>query len=389
MKRKICVITGTRADYGLLYWLMREIQQDEALELQLVVTGMHLSPEFGETCKVIEQDGFPIADKIEILLSSDTAAGMAKAVGLGVIGFADSFRRLQPDVVVLLGDRFEALAAAQTAMMMRIPIAHIHGGERSEGVVDEAIRHSITKMAHYHFVAAEPYRRRVIQLGEHPDRVFNVGAPGLDHIRRMDLLNRSDLERELGWELGDRTFLVTYHPVTLLSEDPEQTAEEILGALDAFEDAHVIITMPNADAGGRSVARLFRAYADRRHDRVLAVTSLGQRRYLSAMKLADVVIGNSSSGLIEAPFLGTPTVNVGNRQAGRLRAASVIDCRGERKEIENAIRTALTADFQALAASATSPYGCGDASLKIKEYLKTVPLEGVVVKRFFDLESDR
>ncbi|MCL6598711.1 MAG: UDP-N-acetylglucosamine 2-epimerase (hydrolyzing) [Alicyclobacillus macrosporangiidus] len=388
MKRKICVVTGTRAEYGLLYWLMREIERDEDLVLQVVVTGMHLSPEFGETYKIIEQDGFPIADKIEILLSSDTAVGMAKSVGLAVMGFAESFKNLQPDIVVLLGDRFEMLAAAQTALLMRIPIAHIHGGELSEGAVDEAIRHSITKMAQYHFVAAEPYRRRVIQLGEHPDRVYNVGAPGLDAISRMDLMSKSELERDLGWSLGDTTFLVTYHPVTLQSEDPVVTVQELLAALDAFPEAHVLITMPNADAGGRSVARLLGAYASRCPERVLAVASLGQQRYLSALKLADVVIGNSSSGIIEAPFLGTPTVNIGDRQAGRLRARSVIDCPGERAIIVEAIRKALTPEFQALAANVETPYGKGDASSKIKELLKTVPLDGVVAKKFFDLPLD-
>jgi len=388
MNRKIGVVSGTRADYGLLYWLLREIQADRELELQLYVTGMHLSPEFGETYKVIEADGIPIADKVEVLLSSDTNVGMAKSVGLGTIGFADSFARLRPDLVVLLGDRVEMFAAAQAALIARIPMAHIHGGELTEGVIDDAIRHSITKMAHYHFVAAEPYRQRVIQLGEHPDRVYNVGAPGLDHISRLSLLDRINLEHELGFTFGKPTFLVTYHPVTLGAEDPAEAAEELLAALDAFPDAQVILTMPNADAGGRVLLHRFEEYGGDNPNRVHAATSLGQLRYLSSLRWADVVIGNSSSGIIEAPAVGTPTVNIGERQAGRLRTKSIIDCRADREAIVESIQQALTPSFQEQASRVVPPYGMGHASSQIKEHLKRVPIPGDVVKRFFDLPTD-
>lgn len=384
-KRKICVVTGTRAEYGLLYWLLKEIESDEELQLQLVVTGSHLSPEFGMTHERIEEDGFPIHEKIEMLLSSDTPVGVTKSLGLATIGFADAFDRLRPDIVVVLGDRYEILAAAQAAMVARIPIAHISGGETTEGVIDEAIRHSVTKMSHFHFVGAEEYRRRVIQLGESPDRVFNFGDIGLDNINRLDLMSRSDLEESLGFELGKTNFLVTYHPVSLSSENPQAAVKALFSALDQFPDAKVIITKPNADPGSRVILEMIDQYAAGQPERVYACTSLGQVRYLSAMKIADVVIGNSSSGIVEAPAMGKPTVNIGRRQSGRLKADSIIDSGETYEEIFDAIRKACSADFQLAAANTTSLYGVGNTSKLIKEFFKSVQLHDVLMKKFYDL----
>lgn len=384
-RRKVAVITGTRADYGLLYWLMRDIQHDVELGLQLIVTGMHLSPEFGLTYRTIEEDGFSIDAKIEMLLSGDTPTAITKSIGLGTIGFADAFARLQPDVIVILGDRFEMLSAAQAAMVARIPIAHIHGGESSEGAIDEAIRHAITKMAHLHFVAAAEYRRRVIQLGEQPERVFTVGAPGLDYLNRLQLLSRSELEQELGFSLGERCFLVTYHPVTLSDRPLTEALQELLSALDEYPDARLIITYPNADTFGRALINQIESYASERPDRVLVSPSLGQLRYLSALQYVDAVVGNSSSGLIEAPSFQTPTVNIGPRQQGRLRAASVIDCKERREDIKAAIDRALDPGFRATLTSVSNPYGDGHATRKIIEQLQNSELDELGMKIFYDL----
>ncbi len=385
VRRKICVVTGTRAEYGLLYWLLREISSDDALELQLVATGMHLAPEFGLTYKAIEQDGFKLAHKVEMLLSSDTEVGVAKAIGLGVIGFADAFAALQPDLVVVLGDRFEILAAAQAALVARIPIAHIAGGEATEGAIDEAIRHALTKMAQIHFVTAEPYRKRVIQLGENPARVFNFGHPGLENITRLKLLSLQELETELNFALGALYFLVTYHPVTLSAADPGDALHQLFVALDSFPAAKVLITKPNADSGGRSLIELIDNYAATRPNRVYASTSLGQLRYLSAMQQCSVVIGNSSSGITEAPALHKPTVNIGDRQKGRLQAASIIDCQENSAAITHAIQTALTEEFQTTVREVEPVYSSGNTASQIKHYLKTVDLGNIVFKSFYDL----
>jgi UDP-N-acetylglucosamine 2-epimerase (non-hydrolysing)/GDP/UDP-N,N'-diacetylbacillosamine 2-epimerase (hydrolysing) len=384
--RKIAIITGSRAEYGLLYWLMREISEDPGLELQVIVTGSHLSPEFGFSYKQIEEDGFIINEKLEILLSSDTAIGMAKSLGLALIGFADAFQRLQPDMIVILGDRYEIMAAAQAAMLMRIPIAHISGGESTEGVVDEAIRHAITKMSHMHFVAAEDYRKRVIQLGENPARVLNYGDPGLDNIKKLPLLSRNELEKEIDFKLGELNFLVAYHPATLEVGNPEDRARELLAALESYPDAHVIMTGSNADTGGRCISRLLKAYACDREGRVSFYTSLGQLRFLSAMKHCQVVIGNSSSGIVETPALKTATVNIGDRQKGRLKAASIIDCRENRQDITAAIDRALSPEFQRQLPGVQSLYGDCNASRRIKEELKHINLDGVLRKKFYDVE---
>jgi len=384
-KRKICVVTGSRADYGLLQLLMKEIRGDARLQLQIIATGMHLSPEFGLTFKQIEEGGFHVDEKVEMLLSSDTPKGIAKSIGLGVIGFADAFERVKPDVVVFLGDRFEIFAAAQAAMAARIPIAHIHGGETTEGAIDEAMRHAITKMACFHFVAAEPYRRRVIQMGEDPDRVINVGAPGLDNLKRMRLLNRYALEKAIDFPLGKLSFLVTYHPVTLSKADPSVPMHELLVAIDSFPQARTIFTKTNADTYGRIINKMIDEYVAEHPEHTRAFTSLGQLRYLSTMKHVDAVIGNSSSGLLEAPALRKPTINIGDRQKGRLRASSVIDCVEKIEAIVSAVKKALSEPFQLSLKNVVSPYGQGNASLEIKEYLKRVDLGGVLMKQFHDI----
>lgn len=385
-QRKICVVTGTRAEYGLLYWLMKEIQADSDLQLQLIVTGMHLSPEFGLTYKVIEQEGFHIDAKIEMILSSDTPVGISKSIGLGVIGFGEALDRLQPDIMVVLGDRYEILSAAQAALVANIPIAHIAGGETTEGAMDEAIRHSITKMSHFHFVGAEPYRRRVIQLGEQPERVFNVGDPAFDNILKLPLLSRSELEKSLDFSLGDINFLVTYHSVTLGSMNPQDGMHALLCALDRFPDAKIIISYPNSDTGGRILIDMIKEYANLHPDRVYPCTSLGQLRYLSAMKHCQVVIGNSSSGISEAPVFKKATVNIGSRQQGRLKAQSIIDCNENCEDIVSAIHKALSFEFQASLLQVKSVYdGDGATSHTIKEVLKKANLEGILMKKFYDI----
>lgn len=382
--RKICVATGTRAEYGLLYWLMKEITADPELQLQTIVTGMHLAPEFGLTYRQIEADGFTIDAKVEMLLSSDTSVGIAKSMGLGVIGFADALNDLQPDILVVLGDRFEILAAAQAALVSRIPIAHIHGGETSEGAFDEGIRHAISKMAQWHFVAAEPYRKRVVQMGESPDRVFNFGAPGLDQLSNLVWLTRQELESALNIQLHAPLFLVTYHPVTLSGSNPEEPMTELLNALETFPDATVIFTYPNADTGGRVLIECIDRFVAEHSKTSRAFISLGQQRYLSLMREADVIVGNSSSGLTEAPALKKATVNIGDRQKGRLKAASVIDAPENSQDIIKAIQLAISDGFCRNLSDTVSLYGQGNVSKKIKTTLKMVAPE--VRKPFFDIE---
>ncbi|MHB1100747.1 MAG: UDP-N-acetylglucosamine 2-epimerase [Burkholderiales bacterium] len=384
-RRKICVVTGSRAEYGLLYWLMKEIREDADLELQVIATGMHLSPEFGLTYRAIEEDGFSIDAKVEMLLSSDTSVGVAKSMGLGTIGFADAFERLSPDIVVLLGDRFEILSAAQAALVMRIPVAHISGGEITEGAMDDSIRHAITKMSHFHFVAAEAYRKRVIQMGEEPGRVINTGDPGLDNIRRLNLLERTELGRQIGFDLSDPFFLVTYHPVTLSDVDPIVSMKALCDALDHFPDYKVIFTKPNADMGGREIAASVDAYAATNQEKVYACQSLGQIRYLSAMRHCTAVIGNSSSGIVEAPGMKKPTVNIGDRQNGRLKADSIIDCPEEKEAIVEAIELAISPAFRTRAEQVVSLYGDSNASTRIKAFLKEADYAACMQKRFHDL----
>lgn len=380
--RNIAVFTGTRAEYGLLYWLLKDIQQEPELKLQLLVAGMHFSPEFGMTYQQIEADGFRIDEKVEMLLSSDSAVGTAKSIGLGVIGFADALSRMAPDALVILGDRFEALAAAQAAMILRIPVAHIHGGEITEGAYDDAIRHAITKLSLLHFTSTAEHRQRVIQLGEHPDRVHNVGAIGLDHLQRSNMMTVAELSTSLGFALERPYFLVTYHPVTLASEPARASFEQLLKALDYFPEHQVILTYPNADDGGRDIIPLLEAYASQQAGRVLAIPSLGQQRYLSAVKHAAAVVGNSSSGLIEVPSFGVPTVNIGARQRGRLAADSVLHCDAITPAIVDALQVALAADVSQV----LNPYGQGNTSQSIVNTLKTAELS--VIKTFYDIHKE-
>jgi GDP/UDP-N,N'-diacetylbacillosamine 2-epimerase (hydrolysing) len=386
MTRTVCVVTGSRAEYGLLRWVMHGIAEAADLTLQLVVTGSHLSPEFGLTYQQIEQDGFTIDRRVEMLLSSDTAAGITKSMGLGLIGFADAFAELRPDVVLIVGDRFEMLSVAAAALMARIPLAHAHGGETTEGALDESIRHAITKLSHLHFVAAEPYRRRVLQLGEDPGRVFLVGGLGVDNIRRLDLLDRGALAAALGVELRPRMLLVTYHPPTLADRPATEQLRALLESLRRLEDTTLIITTPNADAEGRALRSMleeFVAHEDAAH----LYDSLGQLLYLSCMRHADAVVGNSSSGLIEAPALGKPTIDIGDRQRGRVSAGSVIHCEPESSAISAALERINDPAFRRALADVTSPYGTGGASDEVVRRLRSVPLDDILVKPFHDVQE--
>ncbi|MGO0305857.1 UDP-N-acetylglucosamine 2-epimerase [Endozoicomonas acroporae] len=384
--RKIAIFTGTRAEYGLLYWVINGIHESSQAELQLLVGGMHLSPEFGYTIDRIEQDGFPIAERMEFLLSSDSPVGLTKSMGLALISASEALQRQKPDLLVILGDRFEALAIAQAAMVARVPVAHLHGGETTEGAIDEAFRHAITKMAHLHFTSTEAYRQRVIQLGENPENVFNYGAPGIDNIIRLPLLNREELSKAIGIEIDSRFFLVTYHPVTLTSDGAISSLSNLLAVLDRYPEHQLIITYPNADTHGRKLIELLEAYKRDNPERVQLVQSLGQLRYLSAMKFCDAVIGNSSSGLIETPTFGTPTLNIGDRQKGRIFGNTVINCGDSENEIESGMKKIMNPDFRQECKKSHNPYGKGDSSEKILETIINHPLENLIKKTFFDLE---
>ncbi|HIL94445.1 MAG TPA: UDP-N-acetylglucosamine 2-epimerase (hydrolyzing) [Pseudomonadales bacterium] len=384
-KSKICVVTGSRAEYGLLYWLLKKLESAEDFELELVVTGMHLSPEFGMTYKEIEKDGFPIAEKIPMLLSSDAPAGVTKSTGLGLIGFADLFDRSRPDVVVVLGDRFELFAVASAALFAAIPIVHIHGGEVTTGAFDEAIRHSITKMASLHFTAAEAYRKRVIQLGEQPDTVFNVGAPGLENIQKISLLTKEETEQSLGLKLGQKSLLVTWHPVTLEPGRAKQDLKVLLDALDKLDDTKFVFTKSNADNEGRSLNRLIVDYVTSCPEKAVVHTSLGQLRYLSTLKQVTGVIGNSSSGIIEAPSIKTGTINIGRRQEGRVRASSIIDCDPDLESICSAFERLFSSEFQSLVQHTRNPHDGGPVSENILRILRQQESSGWRKKPFFDV----
>jgi UDP-N-acetylglucosamine 2-epimerase (non-hydrolysing)/GDP/UDP-N,N'-diacetylbacillosamine 2-epimerase (hydrolysing) len=381
-RRRVCVVTGSRAEYGLLFWLLTDLQADPKFDLQLVVTGMHLAPEFGNTVREIENDGFSVARRVEMLLSGGTPIAIAKSVGLGVIGLSDALAQLEPDVVVLLGDRFEIFAAAQAAMIHNIPIAHIAGGDTSEGAVDEAMRHAITKMAHLHFATNAQSAARIRQLGENPDRVFDVGSPGLDHLRRRPLLDRAELEQALGEQLGTRNLLVTFHPVTLLEDCGLSEFDELLAALERLDPSTKLwFTSPNADAGGRAMASKLQAWVAGHRDRARSFASLGSLRYLSLMAKVDAVVGNSSSGLYEAPSLGVPTVDIGDRQLGRLAASSVISCVAQRDDIRHAIDRAMALDCK----GTVSPYGDGRATARIVEVLRSMPERAELLRKSFHM----
>lgn len=386
MTRKICVITGTRAEYGLLRWVMQGIKDDPELTLQIIATGMHLSPEFGLTYREIEKDGFQIDRKVEMLTSSDTSVGIAKSMGLGLIGFADALNELQPDLIVVLGDRFEIFAAVAAALVARIPVAHLHGGETTEGAFDEALRHSITKMSHLHFVAAEEYCQRVIQLGEHPDRVFLVGGLGIDNIKRLKLLDRAELEATLDFKLGQKNLLITFHPATLEAATAIDQMAELLVAMADLRDTQLIFTMPNADTDGRALITMVEQFVAQ-HPNARAYTSLGQLRYLSCIAQVDGVVGNSSSGLAEVPSFGKGTINIGDRQRGRLQAESVINCEPTRRSIAVALKRLYSPEFHESLSQVRNPYGDGGASEKVVKTIKHYSIDGIAKKAFYDLPA--
>lgn len=386
-KRKICVVTGTRAEYGLLYWLMKEIQATKNLELQIIATGMHLSPEFGLTYQHIEKDGFTIDEKVVMLLSSDSEVGITKSMGLAMIGFADALRRLKPDMMVVLGDRFEIFSAASAATVAKIPIAHIHGGETTEGAFDEVFRHSITKMSHLHFTSTEEYRSRVIQLGEHPDRVFNFGAIGIDSIKKLKLLRRTEFEESIGFNLGKKNLLITFHPVTLEMGTAKKQFDNLLTALDKMHDTNLIFTKANSDTDGRVINEMIEDFVNDRKATTVAFTSLGQMRYLSAMQYVDGVVGNSSSGIIEVPSFTIGTINIGDRQKGRIKGVSVIDTPPSIRGISNSLRKLYTKEFQESIKNEVNPYGQGGVSKKIKEILISRSSLISIKKEFFNLKG--
>lgn len=379
--KKISIITGTRAEYGLLYWLIKWIDEDPKLELQLIVTGMHLSPEFGLTWKQITQAGFKIRKKIEILLSSDTPIGITKSNALALISFSEAFEELKPEIVLLLGDRTEIFSAAQAALIAGIPIAHIHGGELTEGAYDDAIRHSITKMSHIHFASNEVYRKRIIQLGEYPNYVYNVGAIGLDNIKRLPLSSREDFEKSIDRKLLKKNFLITFHPVTLENQSAAKQFQNLLDVLDKQKDTLLIFTQPNSDKDGRIIIEMIEKYVNNNKHKAVSFISLGQLRYLSAIQYMDAVIGNSSSGIIEVPAFNIPTVNIGDRQKGRITGQTIINCEPTINEISKAIDKALLFDKTK---QYEHPYGDGNASEKILSILKQIKRIDLK-KKFFDI----
>ncbi len=385
--RKIAVFTGTRAEYGLLYWIIKGLNKNKDVELQLFVGGMHLSPEFGKTITQIEKDGFIVTEKLEFLLSSDTPVGIGKSMGLALISAVEVLERNKPDVIVLLGDRFESMAIAQAAMVSCIPVAHIHGGEKTEGLIDEAVRHSITKMSHIHFTATDEYRQRVIQLGEKPCSVFNYGAPGIDSIAKLNLMDRKDLSSSIGFDVTIPYFMITYHPVTLSSTGAAEALINLNSVLLEYLDHKLIITYPNADTHGRELIDILEKFKHSNSENVLLIQSLGQLRYLSLLKHCDAVIGNSSSGLIEAPTFRIPTVNIGIRQKGRITGDTIISCDDDKSSIKLAIEEALSKDFLMKCSVSENPYGKGDSSSKILSKLIEYPLKNIINKSFYDLSD--
>jgi len=388
--RKICVYTSSRAEYGLLRGVLHEIEAEPTLQLQILASGMHLSPEFGKTIQEIGADGFKPDETVEILLSSDTPTAICKSMGLAMIGYGEALQRLKPDMVVVLGDRFETFCMAAAAQVCRVPIAHIHGGETTEGAIDEAFRHSITKMSHLHFASCEAYRQRIIQLGEAPDRVFNVGALGVENIRRMSLMERSELAAAIEFNLDKPYFLVTFHPVTLEQDTSEGQFQSLLDALDSFPEYNVILTKANADTAGRVINRLIDEYTEKRPERCLSVASLGALRYLSAMKYATAVIGNSSSGIVEVPSFKIPTINIGDRQKGRARAESVVDCDPSAASIEAAIHKGISSEFQRLLEITKNPYEKSGTASEIVSVIAASDPAGLRKKRFYNIQvADR
>ena len=383
-KRKICIVTGSRAEYGLLYWLIKEVQADQDLKLQLIVSGMHLSSEFGLTYKEIEKD-FEIDKKIDMHLSSDTSEGISKSMGIAQTSFSKAYNKLKPDIVVVLGDRYEVFSAVSSAMISRIPIAHLHGGEATEGVIDEAIRHSITKMSHLHFTAAKEYSKKVIQLGEEPNKVFNVGGAGIENIKRLKLLKKKDFEKSINFKLNIKNILVTYHSVTLEDKTSKKSFQELLDTIDELKNTNIIFTKANSDMDGKVINQMIDQYTKKNLEKSISVTSLGQLNYLSALKYMDFIIGNSSSGLLEAPSFKIGTINIGDRQNGRLKAKSVVDCLPNKKNMKRAIKKIYSNKFQKILKDVQNPYDNGCASKKITKVLKKVKLDKILKKKFFNI----
>ena len=383
--RKVCVVTGTRAEYGLLSRLMWLIRADHDLTLQIIATNMHLSPEFGLTYKEIEADGFTIDEKVPMPKLADTSNGIVKSMAVELSGIADAYEELRPDLIVLLGDRYEMLIAATAALVYKIPIAHIHGGEITEGAFDDAIRHAITKMSHLHFTSTEEYRRRVIQLGEQPDRVFNVGSLGVENIKKMTLMSKDEIEKSLGFELNKKTVIATYHPVTLTKGNNRIEMDEFLTALDEEKNIRILFTMPNSDTGGEYISEKINEFVARNKERAIAFISLGVKRYLSAMSHVAAVIGNSSSGIIEVPSLGIPTLNIGDRQKGRVICDSIISCHSNKDSIRNGLKKVLSEEMAEIAKEVRNPYEKENTAQSIFNVIKSCSLNNLTRKSFYNL----
>ena len=385
IKRKICVITGSRAEYGLLYWLIKEINSDDELELQLIATGMHLSPEFGSTFKEIEKN-FKINKKIEMDLSSDTSQSISKSMGLAQISFSQAYSELKPDIITVLGDRYEILSAVISAMISNIPIAHIHGGEITEGSWDNNIRHCISKMAHLHFTASEEYKRRVIQLGEQPNKVYNVGGLGIENIKKLNLLSRSDLQDKINFKFNLKNIMITFHPVTLENNTSKNQFQEILNAVNELKNTNIIFTKANSDLNGKVINQMIDEYVYENPKKSVSYVSLGQEKYLSVLQYIDVIVGNSSSGLLEAPSFKIATINIGDRQKGRICSKSVINCLPIKKNIKKSLDIVYSPKFQKLLKTVENPYDNGITSKKIARVLKNFNLENILKKQFNDID---
>ena len=384
-KKKICVVTGSRAEYGLLYWLMKYIKNEKNLKLQLIVTGMHLAPKFGNTVNKILRDKFKVDRKVKMLLPGDTPVHITKSVGLGMAGFAEALNDLKPNLLVVLGDRFELICATYAALIARIPVAHFNGGELTEGAIDEATRHSITKMSHLHFVANEVYKKRVIQLGENPKNVFNIGGTGIDNINKLKLLSKDQIGNILNIKFKSKNILVTFHPVTLEVSTAKKQFNELLRALKKNKDINLIFTKPNADTDGRTIIKQIEEFVKKNKTRSYCFTSLGQLNYLSLLKYVDGVIGNSSSGLLEVPTYKKGTINIGDRQKGRLQSSSIINCKPNYKSVIKAINILYSSKFQKKLKKTVNPYGKGGASEKAVKILKKINLSNIIKKKFYNI----
>lgn len=389
MKKKVCIVTGTRAEYGILRPLIEKLDKESSIELQIIATGMHLSPEFGLTYKNIEQDGYNITEKIEILLSSDSSVGVSKSMGLALISFAECYQRIKPDLLIMLGDRYETFSAMAAATVAKIPVAHIHGGEITEGAFDDSFRHSMTKMAYIHFTSAEDYRKRVIQLGENPERVFNVGAMGVENVLKLKLSNREELQKKLEIELKAGYFTVIFHPVTLENNSAETQVNELMKALEQFSDKTIVFIKGNSDTNGRIINSAIDVYCSK-YKNTYGFASLHIEDYMSLLKNSSCIIGNSSSGIIEAPSFKIPTVNIGDRQKGRIKAKTVIDCEPYAEEIISAIKIGMDNKFRNNLEKIENPYENGDTSEKVLNIIKEILFEKEInlKKKFYNIEFE-